>query len=87
VDTVFAGTEEAFVSRLNSALTTLYQSTYLGGSGAENGFAIVIAIHPITGDVYVTGWTSSPDFPGIAGGADTIFAGGKKLLYQGLTAL
>jgi len=70
-DTTFGGFNEAFVSRLNSTLTTLHQSTYLGGSSYDEGRGI--AIHPATGDVYVTGYTDSDDFPGISGGADGTF--------------
>ncbi len=70
--TTFAGLE-AFVARLSSNLQTLYQSTYLGGSDDDLGHAI--ALHPTTGDVYVTGYTGSADFPSIMNGADTAFAG------------
>jgi len=73
-DTVFGGTQEAFVARLNSALTSLVQATFLGGSG-NSDLANAIAIHPVTGDVYVAGDTRSSDFPGITGGADTTFVG------------
>ena len=93
-DTTFAGWSEGFVSRLNSGITTLYQSTYLGGSssdGNDRDYGFDIAFHPTTGDVYVAGETWSPDFPGIAGGADTTFAGGYEgfvsLLNSGLTTL
>jgi len=80
-DTSLVGSE-SFVSRFNSTLTTLYQTTYLGGSSIDYGAAM--AIHPTTGDVYVAGWTQSNDFPQITGGADTTFAGIGKPLYQGL---
>jgi hypothetical protein len=58
---------DAFVSRLNSNLTRILQSTYLGGSGWDE--ALAIAIHPTTGDIYVAGRTSSTNFPGSTGGA------------------
>jgi uncharacterized repeat protein (TIGR02543 family) len=58
---------EAFVSRLNKDLTQILQSTYLGGIYYDN--ATAIAVHLITGDVYVAGYTSSPDFPRTVGGA------------------
>ncbi len=65
---------DAFVSRLNSNLTRILQSTYLGGSGWDE--ALAIAIHPTTGDVYVTGRTSSTNFPGTTGGAQASNNGG-----------
>ncbi len=50
----------------------LLQSTYLGGvTGGVNEWISDIAIHPLTGDVYVAGvsQTAKGDFPGTAGGA------------------
>src|SRR5262249_35277977 len=47
---------------------------YLGGSDSDVGRAI--AIHPVTGDVYVAGVTSSPSFPGTSGSAQPTFGGG-----------
>ena len=58
---------DAFVARLNSSLTQILQSTYLGGRYDDR--ALALAIHPTTGDVYVTGWTSSDNFPRTTGGA------------------
>jgi hypothetical protein len=68
------GGQDAFVARLNAALTTLKQATYLGGSGADWGVAL--AIHPTSGDVYVSGFTLSTDFPGTTGGAQAANGGG-----------
>jgi hypothetical protein len=65
---------DAFVSRLNSNLTRILQSTYLGGSGWDE--ALAITIHPTTGDVYVAGRTSSTNFPGTTGGAQAGNNGG-----------
>ncbi|HVG29617.1 MAG TPA: SBBP repeat-containing protein [Pyrinomonadaceae bacterium] len=54
-----AGTD-AFVSKLNPAGTALVYSTYLGGGGADLGFGIAA---DADGNAYVTGATSSADFP------------------------
>lgn len=65
---------ECFVARLSATLTTLVQATYLGGDGADECFGI--SIHPTSGEVYVAGFTEMiAGFPGLAGGADTTFAG------------
>jgi cysteine-rich repeat protein len=63
------GAEDAFVARLNPALTTLDQATYFGADGSDGAAAIVI--EPTTGEVYVAGSTdfSRSDLPGTAGGA------------------
>jgi muconolactone delta-isomerase len=62
-----SGGYDAFVVRLNSNLTRILQSTYLGGSESDEAYAL--AIHPKTGEVYVAGDTRSPDFPKTTGGA------------------
>jgi hypothetical protein len=65
---------DAFVARLNSSLTQILQSTYLGGNGADEAKAL--AIHPTTGEVYVVGSTSSTNFPNTSGGAQATHGGG-----------
>src|SRR5262249_44524135 len=52
----------------------LLQATYLGGSDVDFPFAV--AIHPTSGDVYITGRTASTVFPGTAGGAQPSYGGG-----------
>lgn len=59
-------TDNAFIAKLNSDLSVLEQATYLGGSGQDYPFALVVSP---SGDVYLGGETSSTDFPGTAGGA------------------
>jgi hypothetical protein len=61
------GNVDAFVARLSSSLTFLTQATYLGGSG--NDSAQGLAIHSTSGDVYVAGYTTSPDLPATKGAA------------------
>jgi hypothetical protein len=76
------GGADGFVARLNAALTTLIQATYLGGSGDD--FALGLAIQPASGDVYVSGYTSSANFPGTTGGAQATHAAGGG--YDGFVA-
>jgi hypothetical protein len=68
-----AGNGDAFVARLNSSLTQILQSTYLGGSDWDRAFALAIAG---SGDVYVAGFTRSANFPNTAGGAQASHGGG-----------
>ena len=63
---VMGGETDAFVTRLDRTLTKLLGATYLGGGGNDYGYAI--AVHPTSGDVYVTGETYSTNFPGVARG-------------------
>jgi hypothetical protein len=57
------GTQDAFLAKLNAAGSALVYSTYLGGSGGDIGYGI--ALGPV-GQVYVTGITTSIDFPVLA---------------------
>jgi hypothetical protein len=68
------GVQDAFISRFNAALTTLTQSTYLGGIESDPAYAL--AIHPVSGEIYVAGATLSFDFPGTAGGAQAAIGAG-----------
>jgi len=54
------GSYDGFVFKINAAGTALIYSTYIGGSGDDHLTAIAV---DSTGAVWVTGWTSSPDFP------------------------
>jgi hypothetical protein len=55
-----AGADDAFVARLASAGNSLVYSTYLGGSGIDEGRGIAL---DTSGSAYVTGQTGSADFP------------------------
>ena len=54
------GKSDAFVSRLSPDGQTLIFSTYLGGSGADQANAIALDAF---GDVFISGWTGSLNFP------------------------
>jgi hypothetical protein len=63
------GFDDAFVTKLNPNGSVLVYSTYLGGStGSEQGSGITI---DALGNAYVTGSTSSLDFPTTAGAFQT----------------
>ena len=63
-----------FVTKLNSNGTGLVYSTYLGGSGLDVGNAL--SFDQPSQDLYVTGNTSSSDFPTTAGAFQTAIQGG-----------
>jgi hypothetical protein len=69
---VNGGFSDAFVARLPSTLTSITQTTYLGGRLSDR--ASDLAIHPTTSDVYVAGSTTGA-FPGTTGGAQSPFRG------------
>ncbi|HSQ62827.1 MAG TPA: SBBP repeat-containing protein [Polyangiaceae bacterium] len=55
-----SGTSDAFVTKLGAAGSALTYSTYLGGNGGDGAGGIAV---DATGSAYVTGNTSSTNFP------------------------
>ncbi len=69
---------DAFVTKLNPAATAIVFSTYLGGSGSDQATALAL---DSSGNVWLTGSTSSTNFPLLnavqgqpAGGSDAFVA-------------
>jgi hypothetical protein len=58
------GNQDAFVAKFNADGTALFYSTFLGGSGFDEGRGVAI---DLAGSVYVTGKTLSPNFPVVHG--------------------
>ncbi len=70
----YANCGDAYVVKLDAAGTTLRYATFLGGSNRDGGSGIAV---DGAGQAYVTGHTSSADFPASLGpGYDTSFNGG-----------
>jgi hypothetical protein len=62
----------AFVTKFSADGKSLAYSTYLGGSDNDLGYAIAV---DSAGSAYITGLTSSPDFPVTGGSYQTICGG------------
>jgi len=61
------GGTDLFVTKLSPDGSALVYSSYLGGSGTDEGYGLVSALAvDSSGNVYVTGVTSSTDFPTVA---------------------
>ncbi|NYB25879.1 MAG: chitobiase/beta-hexosaminidase C-terminal domain-containing protein [Methanobacteriaceae archaeon] len=70
--TTCGGGNDAFLSKFSSSGTLVY-STYLGGT--TNDYVNSIAIDN-EGNIYITGFTASTNFPTTAGAYQTIYGGG-----------
>jgi Beta-propeller repeat len=71
----FNGHAMAFVAKFDAAASGLVYSTYLGGSGQEAGNSVALDTLPVP-NAYVTGTTSSIDFPTTPGAFEATFNGG-----------
>ena len=73
-DPSFNGVYDAYVVKLDASGTALLYATFLGGTNGDDGIAIAVDGE---GNAYVTGLTSSSDFPAASGpGYDTSYNGG-----------
>jgi hypothetical protein len=85
------GDEDAFVAELDADGSKLVRSTYLGGKAFDRAQALAI---DTAGRTYVTGWTTSDDFPTTRGALEArrrgdedafvvkLDAEGSKLVYS-----
>lgn len=72
-DNTLGGAQDGCVFKMNSTLTTLLFSTYLGGSGNDAAYGLKLNSG---NDLYVTGGTASTNFPTTAGVLHSTFQGG-----------
>ena len=67
-DTELSGSNDAFVTKLNSTGTALVYSTFLGSTSTDLAYGITV---DSAGNAYTTGSTNSSGFPTTAGALDT----------------
>lgn len=79
IQTSLVSTSDAFVTKLNPALSTLVYSTYLGGGPAD--FASAVALDS-SNNAYVTGGTGSNTFPTTLGAFQTVCNSCTGTLYN-----
>lgn len=77
------GGTDAFVARLSSNLTMLTQSTYLGGNGTDQATKLAL---DAGGNVLITGFTGSSNFPGTTGGVQPANGGGNDAFVARLSS-
>ena len=74
ISSTLSGLQDGVVFKLNSGLTSLLWSTYLGGSGSDAAY--VLAFDTAQTSIYVAGGTNSTNFPTTAGTLHTTYQGG-----------
>ena len=67
------GIYDAYVTKLNPSGSTILYSTFIGGDDDDRGHDLAVDEH---GNVYLTGSTSSVDFPTTAGAYDNTLSDG-----------
>src|SRR5207249_5256491 len=72
VQTASGGSADAIVAKVDPTGSGLIYSTYLGGAADDEGYGIAV---DGAGNAYVTGYTSSTNFPTTAGAFRTSFSG------------
>ena len=74
----YRGHGDAFVTKLapnNQGTADLIYSSYIGASGIDNGYGIAV---DDDGNIYITGFTQSTDFPTTFGAIQTSLIGGQS---------
>ncbi|MEI7597034.1 MAG: gliding motility-associated C-terminal domain-containing protein [Bacteroidota bacterium] len=67
------GTHDGCIVKMDGNLSNLIWCSYIGGTGVDAAYAIALDENE---DIYISGGTSSPNFPIIAGAEQPTFAGG-----------
>ncbi len=81
--TYSGGSNDAFVSKLNATGSGLIYSTYLGGNGSDGGCSIAV---DSSGNAYVTGGTTSTNFPTSPGAVQTTYGSNTDTFVSKLNA-
>ncbi len=77
-DRNFNGARDVFVSKLSADGSTLIYSTFIGGSSFDYGRSMTVGAD---GCVYITGETSSTNFPTTTGAFDETYNGDSKDVF------
>lgn len=79
------GNTDVFMAKLNPEGNGLVYATYLGGSGDDQSYSNNLAVDS-SGNVYITGYTTSTDFPVTGGAFDEGYNGGTDAFVLKLSA-
>ena len=77
------GGADVFITKINSDLSTLFASTFIGGNLSEEGHCIAI---DDSGNIFVSGHTKSSDYPTAGSPYDDSFNGGADINVSKLSS-
>lgn len=83
IGSALLGTSDAFVIKFTADFQQFFYSTLIGGSGQENGVSLAV---DSAGSAYISGRTTSPDFP-LVGAIQTSYGGGDSDAFVSKLAL
>ena len=75
------GSYDMFVTKLNPSGSAIVYSTYIGGNGWDFDYGIAV---DGSGQVFLTGYTDSTDFPTTPGAYNSVFSGGDDVFITKL---
>jgi len=76
-----SGRSDAFICRLSSNLSALQASTLIGGSGHETAYSIAIKTIAGYDKIFISGYTTSSDFPTLTGAYSGEYNGGSSDVF------
>jgi len=76
-----SGRSDAFICRLSSNLSALQASTLIGGSGHETAYSIAIKTIADYDKIFISGYTTSSDFPTLTGAYNGDYNGGSSDVF------
>ncbi len=79
--TIHNGREDAFITVLDSTLSAVTASTFIGGAGNDHAYALK---SDSTGTLYITGTTDSSDFPVTDSSYSAIYSGGGDIFVTAI---
>ncbi len=74
---------DGYVTKINVPGSNLYYSTYFGGTSTEYAYGVAV---DSSGNAYVTGYTTSTNFPTTSGAYDTTSNGGNDVFVLKLNS-
>ena len=87
IQPIYGGNGDYFVTKIDTDDCAVVYSTYLGGSALEGSWAFFGVTADKTGNVYVTGFSQSIDFPTTPGAFQQSWSGGSDVIVAKIASV